>query len=87
MKHGYSVGALDKSIGMILPAYLACKDAGIDTNRPSWMKMVAEDYFLKYSDTGCGDYKTGLAYYVVKCAMTQLHEEGFMTFGERGLEV
>jgi hypothetical protein len=87
MKHNYSMNALDNAIGMILPQYFTCKENGIETNRPSWMKMVAEDYFIKYEGSQCGDWNLSLAYYVVRCAMQQLHEEGFMSFGDRELEV
>ena len=87
MKHDYSMNALDNAIGKILPQYSVCKENGIETNRPSWMKMVAEDYFIKYEGCNCEDWKLSLAYYVVRCAMLQLHEEGCITFGDREIEV
>lgn len=78
----YSMKSLDTAIDMLLPKIRQAKDNGIDFNRPSLLKMVAEDFFVKSIDREWNPtYEERVAYFVCQDAYRDLKDKGYFEFG------
>lgn len=80
----YSVRSLDMALDTLLPKIAKAKEAGIDFDRPTLIRMVAQKYFILSGDRL--DLNHQACYCVVRQAAEDLDQQGWMSFGQREID-
>jgi len=76
----YSKNLLEKSIDLVIPQAKVVRDSGVDYDNTDWMKQVAVEFF-KDPTLGFKTVNHGYAILVIRTAMKELSDAGFLTFG------
>jgi len=75
--------AVWQAVYKICPHFKVMCDNKITVNLPSAMKDCALQLFLKHHNKDALSYEMMCAEYIIGCALQELSEIGFITFGDR----
>lgn len=79
----YSQKYVWKCVGKILPGLLQAKNNGVHMNLPSSLKSAACECWIRAEETEFKlNFDVQCAAYVVRVALKELEQDGWMTFGE-----